>query len=310
MTHINLLLKPKYKRLFISLWLIILPLYTYSQSTSSSSSFPSSPTLESEPPQLMLSKTTTLADLQNTYQNYLVSEKLDGVRGYWDGTQLLSKTGKVIHAPSWFTQGFPNVVLEGELWIARGKFDLVSGTVRKKTPVDEEWRSVKFMLFDAPESKLVFSERLSYIQTLLKEHDIPWLQLIEHQSLSQFSQLKAYYETVVNNNGEGLMLNKANAYYYLGRTDKIIKLKPYLDAEAIVIKHMPGKGKYKNIMGSLLVKNKQGIEFKIGTGFNDQQRQHPPKIGSVITYRYTGTTKTGLPRFPSFIRVRADLEEL
>lgn len=304
MKHINLLLTPKYKRLFISLWLIVLPLYTYSQST------PSSSTIESEPPQLMLSKTTTLADLQNTYQSYLVSEKLDGVRGYWNGTQLLSKTGNIIHAPSWFTQDFPNVVLEGELWITRSKFDLVSGIVRTKIPADEQWQSVKFMIFDAPQSKLIFSERITYLQTLLAEYDIPWLRLIEHQSFSKFTQLKIYYEDVINNKGEGLMLNKADSYYHNGRTNSIIKLKPYLDAEAIVIKHLAGKGKYKSVMGSLLVKDKQGREFKIGTGFSDRERQHPPKIGSIITYSYIGFTKTGLPRFPSFMRIRTDMKAL
>jgi DNA ligase-1 len=151
---------------------------------------------------------------------------------------------------------------------------------------------------------------MDYIETLLAQHDIPWLTLIEHKYFTQFSQLNAYYENVVSNSGEGLMLNKADAYYQTGRTDSIIKLKPYLDAEAMVIKHLSGKGKYKNMMGSLLVRNKQGKEFKIGTGFSDKQRQQPPKIGSIITYRYTGATKTGLPRFPVFIRIRTDMEEL
>jgi DNA ligase-1 len=278
---------------------------------------PSQTLAQSLKPNIMLSKTTSLESIQgddqyNKYilKDYLVSEKLDGVRGYWNGQSLLSRTGKVIHAPAWFIKDFPNIKLEGELWTARGQFDLVSGIIRKQTPVDSDWKKVKFMLFDAPDSKLIFSQRLDYIKNQIMPLKLPWLKLIDHKSFTEFSQLKVYYESVINNNGEGIMLNKANAYYQTGRTDNIKKLKPFTDKEAIVVKHLTGKGKYKNMMGSLLVKDKNGREFKIGSGFSDQQRQHPPKIGDIISYRYTGTTKTGLPRFPVFIRVRTDMEEL
>jgi DNA ligase-1 len=278
---------------------------------------PSQTLAQSVKPNIMLSKTTSLESIQGDEQynkyilkDYLVSEKLDGVRGYWNGQRLLSRTGKVINAPAWFIKDFPNIKLEGELWTARGQFDLVSGIIRKQTPVDSDWQKVKFMLFDVPDSKLIFSQRLDYIKNQITPLKLPWLKLIDHKSFTEFSQLKTYYESVINNNGEGVMLNKANAYYQTGRTDNIKKLKPFTDKEAIVVKHLTGKGKYKNMMGSLLVKDKNGREFKIGSGFSDQQRLHPPKIGDIISYRYTGTTKTGLPRFPVFIRIRTDMEEL
>jgi DNA ligase-1 len=261
-------------------------------------------------PNIMLSQTTTLESLQDSYKGYLASEKLDGVRGYWNGENLISRAGNIIHAPTWFIKDFPNVPLEGELWTGRGQFDLVSGIIRKQTPIDSEWQNVKFMLFDAPKSQLIFSQRMDYIENLISPLNISWLKLIPHHSFEKYSQLIEHYNKLVNNNAEGLMLNKADAYYQSGRTDKIIKLKPFTDKEAIVVRHLLGKGKYKNMMGSLLVKDKNGREFKIGSGFSDQQRQKPPKIGDIISYRYTGTTKTGLPRFPVFIRIRSDMEEL
>jgi DNA ligase-1 len=281
--------------LFICIFLIITPLYVNSKLV---------------PPELMLAKTTNLQSIQLSYRGYLVSEKLDGVRGFWNGKHLLTRTGKLIHAPAWFTHDFPTEPLEGELWIRRGQFDLVSGIIRKQTPVDAEWKKIKFMLFDSPESELIFSQRLNYIQTLISPLNIPWLKLIEHKSFTEFSQLKTYFESIVNQNGEGLMLNKGDAYYQSGRTNNIQKLKPYLDEDAIVLSHLTGKGKFQNMMGALLVKNKQGIEFKIGSGFTTAQRQHPPKIGTIISYRHSGVTKTGLPRFPTFIRIRTDLEAL
>ena len=84
-------------------------------------------------------------------------------------------------------------------------------------------------------------------------------------------------------------------------------MKPYLDAEAVVIAYLPGKGKYQDMLGALRVKTPEGVIFSIGTGFNDDDRRRPPPIGSVVTYRYHGLTKNGLPRFASYLRVRAGL---
>jgi len=55
-------------------------------------------------------------------QEYLVSEKLDGIRAIWDGYQFSSRQGHPIYAPAWFTQHFPTRPLDGELWIGRGQF--------------------------------------------------------------------------------------------------------------------------------------------------------------------------------------------
>lgn len=281
--------------LLLCSWLAIMPLYAVALSGK---------------PNVMLSQTATLKSLQSSYQDYLASEKLDGVRGYWNGENIISRAGNIINAPTWFIKDFPNVPLEGELWIGRGQFDLVSGIIRRQNPIDQDWRQVKFMLFDAPNSKLVFSQRMDFIDNLISPLNIPWLQLIPHYSFDNYSALIDHFHKLIDNGAEGLMLNKANAYYQSGRTDSIVKLKPYIDTEAIVVKHLTGKGKYKHMMGSLLVKNKHGMEFKIGSGFSDKQRQNPPKIGSIISYRYTGLTQSGLPRFPVFIRVRNDMEEL
>ncbi|WP_287032112.1 hypothetical protein [Methylophilus sp.] len=84
----------------------------------------------------------------------------------------------------------------------------------------------------------------------------------------------------------------------------LLKLKPQLDAEAKVIAYVPGKGKYQGKMGALLVETLDGIQFKLGTGFTDAERAHPPPIGSLVTYTYRDVTKNGKPKFASFLRVR------
>ena len=54
--------------------------------------------------------------------HYLVSEKFDGVRAVWDGKVLRFRSGNVVNAPQWFIEKLPKTPLDGELWLARGKF--------------------------------------------------------------------------------------------------------------------------------------------------------------------------------------------
>ncbi|MDC2889385.1 hypothetical protein [Psychrosphaera algicola] len=116
------------------------------------------------------------------------------------------------------------------------------------------------------------------------------------------TEVQTIFKQIVAGGGEGVMLNVANSYYYHGRTDRLLKLKPYLDEEATVLKHVEGKGKYAGMLGAIVVKNKTGHVFKIGSGFSDKERAEPPEIGTQVTYRYSGYTNSGKPRFATFVR--------
>jgi DNA ligase-1 len=137
----------------------------------------------------------------------------------------------------------------------------------------------------------------------------PYLQVIPQFKLANKSELMQKLDELVEQGAEGLMLNHHNAYYQDGRSASLLKLKKHQDAEARVIEHIPGKGKYKNMLGSLLVELDSGLQFKIGSGFSDLQRQEPPQINTVITFKYYGLTARGIPRFASFLRVKP-VEEL
>ncbi len=239
----------------------------------------------------------------NNIQDYWISEKLDGMRGFWDGKQLLSRQGNKINAPTWFIQNFPSIKMDGELWIARNNFQRLISCVRQKS-ADTCWKEVKFMVFDLPSHKENFSERVKDMSIIIEQISSPYLNMIKQFKLKNLNQLEKKLNDVTDSNGEGLMLHKASSYYKIGRSSSLMKLKKHQDAEAIVIEHMSGKGKYKNMLGSLKVKTPEGIVFKIGSGFSDQQRQLPPKIGSIITYKYNGKTKAGIPRFARFWRIR------
>ncbi|MCG9696988.1 DNA ligase [Shewanella sp. Isolate11] len=237
---------------------------------------------------------------------YLVSEKLDGVRGHWDGEQMFTRTGNLINLPSWFTQNFPKQALDGELWIGRGEFDAISALIRTSKAPQQSWRQVKFMVFDFPDIAKPFAERYQFASEHFDEVS-PYLMVIPQQAFQDQLQLDQHLDAIVASGGEGLMLHRKTAMYREGRNNDLVKLKRYQDAEAVVIAHYPGKGKFAGMLGALEVKTPTGIRFRLGTGFNNQQRRQPPAIGSVVTYKYYGLTKSGIPRFASFIRERPPL---
>ncbi len=234
---------------------------------------------------------------------YWTSEKLDGVRGRWNGTHLISRGGNIFAAPDWFTQGFPTTPMDGELWTGRARYEDVSSVVRKHQP-HEGWRSVRFMIFDLPVHGGTFDERVQAMQRLVAQTQSPYLDLIEQFLVASEEDLTQRLQQVMDQGGEGLMLHRKTARYASGRSHDLLKLKPFSDAEATVIGYRPGKGKYLGQVGSLQVQTDEGKIFFIGTGLKDKERQHPPPLKSRITFRHQGLTKNGIPRFPVYLHIR------
>ncbi|MBW2942829.1 DNA ligase [Zhongshania aquimaris] len=251
--------------------------------------------------------------LANVYRSdidldkYWVSEKYDGVRAFWNGHQLVSRQGNIYQAPNWFIADFPSAAIDGELWMGRGKFDALSGAVRKQNPVESEWKTIRFMAFDLPRTEGSFDYRLTLLKQIISNTSSPYLHLVIQRKFSDELTLMNYLDEVIEAGGEGLMLHLASAPYHSNRSDDLLKLKRHQDAEATVVEHLLGKGKYKGMLGAILVETKEGLRFKIGSGFSDAERETPPPIGSVITYKYYGVSSNGTPRFASFLRLRNEI---
>ncbi|MDC8829516.1 DNA ligase [Alteromonas gilva] len=235
--------------------------------------------------------------------HYLISEKLDGIRARWTGRHLLTRNGNPIHAPAWFTDSWPDVAMDGELWTKRGDFERIASIVLSDTP-DKRWQQVSMMLFDLPNSKAPFVRRVAAIKAIVEHANNPHLQMIPQFTLNSPQALEARLDAITAAGGEGLMLHHRQALYKDGRSNSLLKAKRFEDAEAKVIAYLPGKGKFSDMMGSLLVQTPDGREFKLGSGFSLRQRQRPPAIGSWITFKYYGLTQKGIPRFASFLHVR------
>lgn len=253
------------------------------------------------PPLLLAGTWGNAADLSGWW----MSEKLDGVRAYWDGRQFLSRLGNLFHAPEWFVEGFPDVPLDGELWIDRKKFQRTVSIVRRQDKT-ELWREVRFLVFDAPASGGGFEERIGFIKETLASRRAAFAQPHEHALCKDLDCLRAELARVEALGGEGLMLRQPGSKYEAGRSATLLKVKSFRDAEAVVVGHQPGAGRHKGRLGALLVRLPDGTEFGVGTGFSDRQRASPPPVGATVTFRYQELSDAGVPRFPSYVGVRVD----
>lgn len=235
-----------------------------------------------------------------------VSEKYDGVRGYWDGQRLLTRNGHPIRVPAWFTSGWPQRAMDGELWAGRGRFTAAASAVAAEVPDDAAWREMRFMVFDLPDEPGDFDHRRPLIERLVKTVGTSWIEAVVHGRAADEAELLKLMRRVVSVNGEGLVLHRGDSLYLRDRSDALLKLKPQDDAEARVVGHLPGEGKYAGQLGALLVEMPDGRRFRLGSGLKDAERRQPPPVGAIVTYRYRGFHESGLPRFATFLRVRPD----
>ncbi len=236
---------------------------------------------------------------------WLMSEKLDGVRGYWDGKQLLSKNGNTFYPPAAFIQGLPPFPLEGELWAGRQSFEQTVAIVKRQQPHDG-WLQLKLAVFDVPKAPGSFTERMAKAEQWFAAHPSAYAFIIPQTRVLNSADLQQQLAQIEKLGGEGLIVRNPEAHYAAGRSVEVLKVKSFRDAEAVVIAHLPGKKRNEGRLGSLLVELDNGIQFKIGGGFSDAEREVPPPIGAVITFKYYGKYQSGIPKFPVFLRIRED----
>ncbi len=258
---------------------------------------------ETAPPVLLAHKW----EVEHDPKGWWMSEKLDGIRAYWDGETFTSRLGNRFFAPDWFVEDLPADTLDGELWVGRKMFQKTTSIVRSGA-AGQEWKTVQFVVFDAPNAKGSFEERQKHAQKVLERAAAPHARWHEHVECEGFDHLREELARVEALGGEGLMLRQPGSKYVPGRSTTLLKVKTFHDAEATVIGHAPGSGKHKGRLGALIMELPGGITFNCGTGFSDHERENPPAIGAVITFRYQELSDDGVPRFPSYVGERLDVD--
>lgn len=256
----------------------------------------------------LLAKSFETGQIEN-WQAWLLSEKLDGIRAIWTGKALITRQGTPLYPPPYFVKHLPSYPVEGELWAGRGQFNQVMKTVLDKTPDLEAWEGIHFMLFDLPHSIEPYQGRYKALAQLVHEINQPHIVLVEHTKLKNEADFNQQVNNILEQGGEGVMLRLSDALYVKGRDTSLLKYKKAQDAEAIVIGHLEGRGKYQGMLGALLVALPDGKTFKIGTGFSDTERKQPPQLGERVTFAYNGLTVNGIPKFARFVRVDKSKQE-
>ncbi|WP_418185263.1 DNA ligase [Aliarcobacter vitoriensis] len=247
-----------------------------------------------------LQKATIYDERKHNINNYYMSEKLDGIRAYWSGKELQTKNGNKIFAPNWFTQNFPPFELDGELFTKQNDFENIQSIVlSQKEPI--EWENITYNIFEIPNAKGDFKERLDFLENWLKDNPNKFIKIIPQKKINSKHELNIFLDEVLAKNGEGVMLKNYTLNYFSGRSENVLKVKKFFDDEAeVIFQNLRKDGSLK----SLKVRLKNGVEFNLGNGFSNKDRENPPKIGSFVTFKYYDLTKNGKPKFTSFLRVR------
>lgn len=240
---------------------------------------------------------------------WYMSEKLDGVRAIWTGSEFLSRAGNKFFAPACFTQHLPKAVLDGELYGGRGQFQRTVGIVKHKVPNEQDWMGLTYNVFEAPTVNLPFeivSKGLLEVKATYQNAPI----VVAIQTVCEgLDHLQGFLSDVVTGGGEGIMLRNPASYYLQdaradGRSKHLLKVKIFKNNKARVIGYQLGAGKYTGMVGALCCawidhEAHEGF-FQVGSGLTDYDRAHPPEINSIIKFSYFELTNVGIPRFPVF----------
>lgn len=244
------------------------------------------------------------------YTGWLAFEKYDGIRAYWDGQgNLITRGGKLLNPPSAILAELPrDHCLDGELWSGRGQFQATASKVKNLSGV-ADWSAVRFKVFDILSSdhvmKMPYIERFSLMSDIVCNNS-SFLDVAN--SIGQVedpSWVDEQMHAITQVGGEGLILRDPHAKHVAGRSDYMVKVKGVDDDEGTVIGFSEGRGSNRTRVGALIVRDKEGREFKVGCGLDTLTRVEPPPIGSIVTYSFSQRTDSGLPRHPRFVRVVA-----
>jgi len=288
---------------------------------------------------------------------WYMSEKFDGQRAIWDGAKFVTRGSTsgdprvYPYVPKWFIALMPpGVALDGEFFISRGKFSETTSILKTKLKpeserkkkdnsqldLDKRWMSIKYQIFDTPSDE-PFEIRLKKLQLIVAERCKVWdlidlppylkkgkcpLKITKQYLITSINQLYEYYDELVSNEAEGVMIRAPKIPYLPKRTKLMLKLKPEEEGECVIdggsSGHIPGKGQFEGMLGSFncilmedgVVTDKRfnvgGMKKSIRMNYNKPKSEFFHPDGTIITFKYTEMTPDGIPRFPRYKGIRYD----
>lgn len=151
---------------------------------------------------------------------WLMSEKLNGCRAYWDGECMWSRGGKEIIIPHAMRAMLPiNHHLDGEMYCPLD-FNNAKRAVQYSRFAD----SVTFYAFDVPSHDGVFADRYHLLRQLLKPHT-HHVRMVAQYFCGHIDEAVEWMKIIQGCGGEGVMLHDPEDLYAPGRTFGLLKLK-------------------------------------------------------------------------------------
>mmetsp|Transcript_42285 Transcript_42285/g.82999 ORF Transcript_42285/g.82999 Transcript_42285/m.82999 type:complete len:881 (-) Transcript_42285:66-2708(-) len=245
---------------------------------------------------------------KNDPSGWWMSEKLDGLRAYWNGKDLYSRQGNLLAAPKWFIEDLPKEPLDGELWCGRGLFQKTLGIVKGQKPYSAgDWKFVTYLVFDAPKRAGKFEQRVAWLKKKIrKEKESTYAAVVGQRECESRDHMKTTLQHVLKKGGEGLMLRQPGSAYVSARSDTLLKVKYFHDEECKV-SSVEAHFSKPDSMYRLHCDLPNGKTFSLSSGFSAEQRALSFfKSGDVLTFKYEAA-KNGVPQFPVFLRSRSDL---
>jgi DNA ligase-1 len=256
-------------------------------------------------------------DKQNV-TGWYYSEKLDGVRALWCPKRygFFSRSNKPLNVPTSWQHIMRNVgiPLDGEFFMGRGRFQDTVSAVRKKSPTEEDFKGVEYVVFDyiphrllTPSSSCLhspvpFSTRINHCKQATLQLGDKRVRTLDHHIVDCMGDVVNEYDRIMSSGGEGIMFRNPHMEYEFKRSSNLLKWKNNIDGKATVTELQAGEGKHEGRLGALVVMdNDTGAEFKVGTGFSDDEREQKWPMGTVIRWRAMELTRGGIPRFPVFV---------
>jgi DNA ligase-1 len=144
------------------------------------------------------------------------SEKLDGVRAYFDGARLWTRGGHLITAPAWFTRRLPaGVHLDGEIYAGRSRFE----EARRAVQYGQWTRRCRFVAFDCPQAAGTYAQRIAAAES-------HYADVVAVKVCPDRASLITDLNRIQSRGGEGLVIRSPHAdRYEAGRTSNSLKVK-------------------------------------------------------------------------------------
>jgi len=242
---------------------------------------------------------------------YYVQPKINGIRAIFKNDQLYSLQGNVIltlpHIKEVILKtGLGKYQLDGELYHPQYSLQIIRSIVVRKN-IHKNFRKIKYYIFDIVDTEKIFEERYQILKkwsTVIKGNSI--LRIVPTFRVNYKDDIWIYLEKFKEKNFEGIIIRNPKGLYRIGkRSTDLLKFKPLKTDKYLivgVVEERDINGNPKNSLGALILSDKEGNEFKIGTGplLTREMRinlwkERDRLVGRYAVIKYVETTERGVP---------------